>query len=317
MGHVMRCLSLADASEQKAVFVLADDNVRAFVENRGHQAIVLNTDYRNMEDELSFWEPFSPDLIFVDSYFVTPGYLMALKRKAKLVYLDDLCAFPYPADVVVNYNVYSQSLDYTSMYKESGVSEPRLLLGTAYTPLRSMFQDVPLKVQKRDVCHVLLSTGGTDTEHIALQFVEACPSGFIFHILVGALNPDSERIKKVSGNNIVIHQNVSDMRSFLEKMDIAVAAAGSTLYEICACGVPLITYVIAENQILGAEAFERLGLAENLGDMREKGNAAQCILGAIERLRDDYNRRCEMGHRMQTIIDGKGAKRLWSLLYAE
>lgn len=54
-------------------------------------------------------------------------------------------------------------------------------------------------------------------------------------------------------NHFILHENVSDMRSLLEKMDLAVAAAGSTLYEICACGVPLITYTIADNQMAGAD----------------------------------------------------------------
>jgi len=64
-------------------------------------------------------------------------------------------------------------------------------------------------------------------------------------------------------------ENVQDMRGLICSMDLIVSAAGSTLYEICACGVPLITFVTADNQIRGAEAFSSLGLAVNIGDLRE------------------------------------------------
>ncbi|MCR5796546.1 MAG: hypothetical protein K6G63_01315 [Eubacterium sp.] len=40
----------------------------------------------------------------------------------------------------------------------------------------------------------------------------------------------------------------------MQKCDIAISAAGSTLYELCACGVPTITYTTADNQIK-AEKF--------------------------------------------------------------
>lgn len=50
-------------------------------------------------------------------------------------------------------------------------------------------------------------------------------------------------------------------------MDICISAARTTLYEICACGVPLITYSLADNQIFGAKAFENLGLGINIGGL--------------------------------------------------
>ena len=83
------------------------------------------------------------------------------------------------------------------------------------------------------------------------------------------------------------------MRALILSMDICVSAAGSTLYEICACGVPLITYILADNQIPGAGTFEKSGLAVNCGD------------------------RVEVGKRMQEMIDGYGAERLVRQLMAD
>ena len=58
MGHVMRCLSIAEAAVDleercKPVFLAADDECRSLIEERGFRVIVLHTDYRDMMSELS------------------------------------------------------------------------------------------------------------------------------------------------------------------------------------------------------------------------------------------------------------------------
>ena len=54
---------------------------------------------------------------------------------------------------------------------------------------------------------------------------------------------------------------VKDVKSLIESCDITISAAGSTMYEICACGVPMVTYSLADNQNPGTEAFEKQSLA--------------------------------------------------------
>ena len=54
-GHMMRCLSIADAlssMEKSVTFILADDKALSLLKQRGYYAIVLHTDWNNMEGEL-------------------------------------------------------------------------------------------------------------------------------------------------------------------------------------------------------------------------------------------------------------------------
>lgn len=318
MGHIMRCLSIAECfsfAGHSVLFILADENIDELVMSRGYKTVVLHTDYQNMEEELLFWPEEPSDIIIVDSYFVTNHYFsnlkkMKLKEDGKLVYIDDLAAFPYLVDILVNYNVYGTELDYLNLYNKSNL--PKLILGADYAPLRSMFRNVSRKEQKRKVTDVLISTGGSDYLHLALRIIQSNPSRFIYHILIGTLNSDKDEIERLAQSlpNIVLHENVIDMKSLIESCDIVVSAAGSTLYEICACGVPLITYILADNQIPGAKAFERLGLAVNCGDMRGVPDSAKKILEAVEQIADNYKYRCTVGIRMQNMIDGYGADRV-------
>ena len=229
------------------------------------------------------------------------------------MYIDDLVAFPYPADALINYNIFSTSEDYKKLYKESNVEIPQLIIGPYYAPLRTMFRNIPPRIQRKRVNDVLISTGGSDPEHLALRLVEEVnrrTTDIIYHILLGNMNEDKDLVKKSAGESIVIHENVFDMKSLICSCDMAVSAAGSTMYEICACGVPLITYILADNQIPGADAFEKYGLAENLGDLRNINSPAEIIISSVERLSKDYNARIEVGKHMQRMVDGFGADRI-------
>lgn len=341
MGHIMRCLSIADAFcdiDNDPTFILADENVLPLIEKRGYKAIVLHSNYDNMEAELFLWEMNgieSADFILVDSYYVTATYLQSLKtfvdKNGKVIYLDDLACFPYPVDILVNYNAFAKNSMYKLLYKSVSFDVPQLILGCSFAPIRAMFRGIEKKIQPPKVKNVLISTGGSDTLHLALTLIHVFKENkhenrYVYHFLLGAMNADKDRIRELARgyDNFVLHENVSNMRELLEKMDLAVSAAGSTLYEICACGIPLITYTLADNQILGAEAFHTLGLAVNIGDLRDTSlsesslgttnslsfSSVQRIISAVDEKSADYDWRIEVGHRMQEMIDGFGAERL-------
>ena len=334
MGHIMRCLSIADAASSvglEVTFILADESIQDLIVKRGYNVFILHSKYNAMEDEIIKWPKLKTDLIIVDSYNVTPSYLQMLREKTgKLVYLDDLAAFPYPVDTIVNYNIYADKIAYEEIYKSSGIQLPQLLLGVHYAPLRAMFRDVPKRVQTHKVENILISTGGSDELHLALAIIRQLQGSrkreqdrSVYHFLIGVMNTDREIIRQSAKNqnNIVLHENVYDMKSLISSCDLAVSAAGSTLYEIAACGVPMIIYLLADNQKAGAETFGEKGLAVNIGDMRNpdmldadtvtvRPDAVKLILSGVEKLKEDYYKRCEISKNMQALIDGFGADRI-------
>lgn len=341
MGHIMRCLSIADAFhmvDKSPVFIIADEQVLSLISERGYEARIIHSDYKDMEAELPLWEPqgIEPDdIIIIDSYYVTSNYLKSLKNRVgkngKIVYIDDRASFPYPVDILINYNAFAKDSTYKSLYRSSTADIPQLILGCSFTPLRGMFRGVTKKKQPEKVKNILISTGGADKLHLSISLIrilleKKSEKNRTYHFLIGTMNADKEEIRDlVAGhNNLILHENVLDMRGLLEKMDLAVSAAGSTLYEICACGIPLITYTCADNQIPGAEAFKTLGLAINIGDLREvisnnpsspmdeklNMSAVQKIISVIEERSSDYIWRVEVGRKMQEMIDGLGAVRM-------
>lgn len=314
-GHIMRCLSLADAFGdlgQAVVFVTADDCFQSAIRSRGYECVILHTQYDRMEDELPRFLPLlqklRPSCVLLDSYFVTPGYMPAVRREAPLVYIDDLNAFDYPADLVVNYTLYGKKLPYPE--------NKRYLMGPQYALLRKEFQNVPARRAAEQVRNVLLSTGGADFEHVALkcvQYLLGQPAGhIIYHVILGAMNQDIPEIERISAGRscILLHRNVTDMRSLMLQCDAAVSAGGTTLFELCACGLPTVTYVLADNQIMNAESFEESGLMLYAGDVRADMHCAERIFDRLEVLIRNQPLRQHMADRMQASVDGDGAIRL-------
>lgn len=317
-GHVMRCLSIARAFahlDQKVIFITADHRGDTLIQQNGFETICLDTDWTHMDYEvdglLKIINNTSPDILLVDSYFVTMNYFSALAGKVKVAYIDDMNYAQWNVDVIINYNIFSQIYDY-SWYEENKI---KLILGPKYAPLRDEFQDK--KAHKIDdiVSSVMVSAGGTDPERIIERImIEICPilPEIKFHFIVGALNPRINSIKETAhkNSNVVLHVNEQNMAELMEECDIAISAAGTTLYELCACGIPTITYILADNQIVAAEQFHKQGVMLNAGDCRDNIDFIDMLAYQLKELCIDKITRKRLSTTMQLLVDGLGAERI-------
>lgn len=331
MGHLMRCLSIAEAflaMGETCCFMMSDGGFTEIISSKGHQLIVLQTCFNQMNAEKEA-EIFSSvirnsriNALIVDSYFVTEPYLDKIQalcggNRTKLVYIDDILAFPYSCDMLINYNIYAMKAAYLALYQNRKI--PYLLLGPLYTPLRKEFQNRDSRLPKEHASEILISTGGADPVHIGLEMVKEIIDhkdwrNYRFHLIIGALNPDRKQIRFLTEEacNVILHENVNDMANLMQYCDVAISAAGSTLYELCATKTPTITYVLADNQMPGAAEFEKRGIVLYSGDVRELGAeklAKRTLFQAVELARDFEKRRL-MTQMMKTIVDGTGADRI-------
>lgn len=289
-GHVMRCMSIADEIKKRNIdicFLTADHNADELLHKRGFITKCLDSEWNDIESEIVSGKISSIlkndsnlEGILVDTYYVTEKYLAELKKICKTIYIDDIFALTeYPVDVLINYNIYGLDLD----YKSRCFHGTKLLLGTKYVPLRGQFQNV-VPVFRKDVKNIFISTGGADNFNIAGKILDAVieKSDFEklsifdeinFHIISGAMNKNLPYLLEISNNNknVFIHQNVFNMAEIMTICDIAVSACGSTIYELCACGLPIITYSLADNQLQGVEKFSEVESVINCGYVVQDG----------------------------------------------
>ena len=330
MGHVMRCLSIADALKSigaSVLFVCAGSDAKELILRRGFDVSVLNTDFDKTIDELDKFTALikkeNPDLIICDGYYFSSSYFEKIGKLSKTVYIDDYSKDAYPVDVLINYNIYGDLTDYEGIYKKAGVKLPKLLLGTDYAPLRKEFIDAkPISVKKAGPFEVLLSTGGSDPLHIAKnvadRYIKKPAEGTRLNILAGPFSGDKKYIEKLAGEypkSIKVWSGITDMPGFLGNFDFAMSAAGSTTYELARMGVPSVIFSIAENQDLINETFDKKNLIKSAGNAQKHfDDTIDFLLNCIYTIEECYNERVMSSDALKRCVDGKGALRIANFL---
>ena len=314
-GHVMRCLSIADAAKksgEEVVFLLADDNGCELIASRGHRAIVLGTDWKQMESEIPVLEAIFREekihRILVDSYQVTPRYLTWLSAHLKTAYLDDVNAFHYPVDTLICYAPY-----YPKFHWEESYPDTKLLLGTAYVPLRAPYLNAPRKDIREEVQNLLLLSGGTDPLNTLPKLLAGMTDKAYRQITVicGMYYPGYDALcdKYRDNPHVVLHRSVNNLWDYMKEADVTVSAGGSTLYELCALGVPTISFSIADNQLDNVTQFAADGIIPYAGDVRTD-QVPDKVIELLEKYRYDKSLRSRTSLAMQAMVDGKGAERI-------
>lgn len=327
MGHVMRCVSLAGAFRKRlwdvkfySKFQLGYEYIEKQQFQMLHMPIELETEQdqfqygsaqeleREWEHLSSFFEEEKPDVIVVDSYNVTNQYFDRLRSFTKcLLYIDDVAAFSYHVDVVLNPNFSGSYMKY-----EKGMGGQKFFLGVKYCLLREEFTNMQKHRIEQQVTDVLITTGAADPENMSLKIAYACFSidrDMVLHIVVGKAFVHKRSLEELQRqmSNVILYENPPKMSEIMQKCDLAIAAGGSTLYELSSCGIPTLAFIYAENQRLGVELLEQDGYIGNLGDCEhwEKNFASNW-----QQIVFDYQLRKKMSEKMQKLVDGRGADRV-------
>lgn len=320
-GHVMRCLSIAFGMKNvdiDCVFITVDENAKQIVSSHGFEVICLNSQWNVLDKEakqlVEVIQEYKIDKLIIDSYYVTVQYLERLIAYTKVIYIDDMNFFRYPVSMVINYNIYYEIFSYPEIYSRT---ETQLLLGCRYAPLREEFKSIKPSYREM-VKKIFVTTGGTDQYNVSGKLInriieDKLFKGIEFHIVVGRLNSNLEYLKELSDrcNSIVLHQDVKNMSELMISCDIAITAGGSTMYELCACSVPAISFSFADNQLYGVEGFAKEELMTYAGDVRK--NEEKCIynlIAYIQKYIANPKVRRKKAINMRKKVDGNGVSRI-------
>ena len=313
-GHVMRCLSIAQElqnQKEDVIFFLADGQAAGLLESRGFPYVVLDSKWDDLEIELPVLKVAMKQKgiskLLVDSYYVTESYLRQLGSMAEVAYLDDLNAFDYPVHSLICYANYWEDLKYQRYYEYT-----RFYMGPSYAPMRSAFKHCRKHKIKPVAERLLMLSGGTDRYDVYEQLLSRIDLSQYkrIDVICGMYDKKYEMIKHRYREhaNVVVHQAVEDIEKYMQAADMAVSAGGFTLYELCACGTPAVSFSLADNQLCNVRKFHADQMIEYAGDARFDP-VAEKISACLEKYRCDYKER-RRSLKMQQLADGRGAERI-------
>lgn len=319
-GHIMRCLSIAQAFHdlgEEALFLIADENPIPMLERAGARYKVLHSTWNNLMEEVDIvrgiLQKGKRPILFIDTYQVSRPYVESLLPYARICYLGSKPEYLGPIQVLINY---STDIDF-AFYHNNYTDTTKLLLGAAYAPLRKEFLEVRHEPSKDGRCRVLLTTGNTDARNcvgkILSSLKQSNVSSLELHVVIGGMFETKEQLHQLYDGDsmVVLHENVKSMATLMAISDFAISANGTTVYELAAAQVPVISFAMAEEQVKSARKLSELGVVEYCGEIYNNTEAVVGnIVSAALRLAGDPKERQSLRQKAHSVIDGRGCQRI-------
>jgi CMP-N-acetylneuraminic acid synthetase len=243
LGHVYRALSLADRIMDHDIYFVVNEENQLAIQKIKSQYYKIKVCKKGEEIETILEG--GPDLIINDVLNTKVSFMKKLGRhKIKLINFEDLGKGSVYADVVIN-----------SLYDEHPfLNNGQLYSGIDYCCLRDEFFYTPPKKFSKEVKSIIILFGGTDPENLSgriVRWLEEVSGNWKINLILG-LGYSEEREKEIvrhvqkSSKKIEIIKDTDIISKYMQEADIAITAAGRTLFELTALAVPMI--VIASNK---------------------------------------------------------------------
>ncbi|EAY32000.1 UDP-2,4-diacetamido-2,4,6-trideoxy-beta-L-altropyranose hydrolase [Microscilla marina] len=256
LGHIVRSLALADMLCDNFDCIFLVQTPSEALQNQiteKHQLIAFeNTDdYINEAKNIAEKLLHNAHITVLDGYNFKTEYQKIIRSSGcKLVCIDDLHAWHFVADVVINHA--------GGIHPSKYSCEPytKLCLGTEYALLRQPFLKAAQQLRKReDLSKVFICFGGADTHNLTEKTIKACLEVdrlTEIHVVTGSAYTEQKALKKIVSTNkkLYFYQNLSarEMAALMAQCDLAVAPASSISYELCCVGIGLVLGTYAANQ---------------------------------------------------------------------
>ncbi len=338
-GHVMRCLTLADALRSEGVeshFICREHtgHLLELIVQRGYPSYGLpytNQAQQSDEDVLEHasWlgatqkedakhcgeilQTLQPDWLIVDHYALDIFWESAMRSYCqKIMVIDDLADRSHDCDILLD-QTYGRDKDNYAIWVPEHC---QVLCGSKYALLRPEFaqwREYSLDRRKTGCLdHLLINLGGVDKDNMTTEILKglqesALPEHCKITVIMGSTAPWIKSVKDQASLMrwpTEIKTGVSNIAEIMSNSDLAIGAAGSTSWERCCLGLPTIMLVLAENQKTIAYNLEQ---ANAIFSIEVDLNLKSAIQKSIEYFVSQKPALVNMSHSASDILNGFGS----------
>lgn len=303
-GHITRCLSLYQAFDEKGLsvkfIVNGDSTIEPLIKDIEYEIFNWLEDSSKLIKSLH-----NSDIVIIDSYLADePLYKKISDRVSLSVYMDDNQRINYPHGIVINGLINAEKMHYPPS------NEIDYLLGSNYIPLRRQFWNVKEKKIDKAIKNVMITFGGQDSRDLSLKTLKLLKKHYPLlnkKIIIGTGFKTTSFIEDIKDERteIIHYPGAKGMLEVMLESDIAISAAGQTLYELARVGLPTIAIGVVENQNLNLENWEKTGFIQVAG-FWDDSELDKCLLEKLELLKD-RNLRIKMRNTGRKFVSGRGA----------
>lgn len=341
-GHVMRCLTLAQALRQQGAvcrFVCREHpgHLIAHIREQGHEVLTLpaascaptaakadgfahwlgadwTEDARQTQTALAAFSV--QDWLVVDHYGLDEQWERAVRTCGRrLLVIDDLANRRHDADVLLDQTFDRDVGDYLGLTNPA--CEHRC--GIDNVLLRHEFEQWrPHSLARRThprLERIVISMGGVDKDNITRDILLAIQrdeqlSDLAVCVVLGTNAPWVDDIRKLAEQScprVDVQVAAANMAELLANCDLAIGAAGTSSWERCCLGVPTLMLVLADNQREIAARLSKAGAARLL---QPGPNLQQQVIDALTAWRTAPEGLHVMSEVAASLVPHSGAGRL-------
>ncbi len=320
-GHVRRCLALAEAWQERggaASFACAalPAFLRARLDRDAFAVVPMPGEPGGREDawELRQVAAASGAVVVLDGYRLGAAFQAALHGHVpRLAVIDDHGRTGTArADLVVDQNLGVAETTYAGI-----AAGARILLGPRYALLRREFRALYGKSRSAPATarRVIVTLGGTDPMGLTARVLAALDmiaSAELEITVLAAPAAADLHAGAADRHRVTVIRDPREVAPLIAASDLAVAAAGTTSWELAHLGVPAVLLTAAANQEPVAAALVEAGVAVSLGD--GAAVSPEHMASTLARVIADRAAREAMSERGMALVDGQGAVRVAAVL---
>jgi UDP-2,4-diacetamido-2,4,6-trideoxy-beta-L-altropyranose hydrolase len=342
-GHVMRCLTLANALREKGaechfLFREHPGHMLAQIRAAGHiihplaltprleampeqQNILAHAGWlgasqsEDAQQSIDVLRCIQPDWLVVDHYALDVLWHKALRPFTKrLMVIDDLADRSHDCDLLLDQTFGRNGAEYHALVPE-GCS---VLCGSRFALLRPEFPLLRLSSLARRadltaVKQVLITMGGVDQANATTQVLKTLAgmeylAGLQITVVMGGRAPWLHAVRQQVLQLPLSAEVLVDSQNMAELMaraDLAIGAAGSTAWERCSLGLPSIMVVLAENQLTVAAGLQEAGAAQVIACVEDIPGRLPALLAPLF---NEPHRLNQMSAAAAQVTNGEGVQ---------
>lgn len=322
IGHVMRCLGLAEELRRKKFEVFfftrkLEGNIADKIRACRFDAISFNAS--NIKDDLNFvkktMKKIGSTFIIIDNYDIGFEYEKALfdDTGVRILSLDGLHRKHF-CHIFVNPNIYAT----VDSCKKTVSNKCSILAGYKYLILRDDFLRLkkPKKVNNiYNKLQILVTLGGADPDNRTVDILntlhEFGNEEFKIDVVVGPANKHIGTIQKFMSKHcsegVTLHINPSNLCQLIKNCGLCICAGGITMGEALFLNKPIIGISLVDNQRKTIQFLFKRGLIFHIKDVSSSSEKLKSLVQRILKNRDLLK---QMINKSKNLIDGRGRERI-------
>lgn len=342
-GHVMRCLTLADAlvGDDTTIHFISrflPNSLEKMLRDKGFDVSILPVAEEPIEEfplahsdwlgvaqavdakaTLELVQNQEYDWLIVDHYALDISWEKILRPAVKKVMvIDDLADREHDSDILLDQNLYA---DQEIRYKNKVSSQCKTLIGPRYALLRKEFAENRKRVKPREgkATHILVFFGGVDandfTTRTVLALSQITEHNFLVDVVIGDQHPNKEEIGTLCQRlGYSCHVQTNKMAELMANADLSIGAGGGAVWERACLMLPTLSIPIAQHQVKQLVDVALTGVTYTFD---AENYTSEKIRMHAELLMDNSSLRSLLSIRSSEIVDGNGAHRVAKALRSE